>query len=188
MDNQHFFDQLALEDGHFDHPSRIHGRGHTYRVMVHVYRLAGSLDLAELLRPALAAVYIHDMARRHDGYCDRHGAWSVASKLPRFRRFFLENGIRERDLPSVAAAVENHCREEDLDPADSAYRLSALLKDADALDRIRLGEGNLETGYLRLNPSMDMVGFARKLYFSSRNLNFHNFTGILKHADSIDPK
>ncbi|HSW62825.1 MAG TPA: hypothetical protein VLH56_05910 [Dissulfurispiraceae bacterium] len=43
----------------------------------------------------------------------------------------------------------------------------AILKDADALDRIRLGEGNLKPEFLRLSVSAELIGYARELYFAA---------------------
>ena len=188
MDHARFYDSLVLREDQFDHPSRLHGIGHTYRVMVHVYRLANGLHRSDLLLPGLAAAYLHDMARRHDGYCDQHGRWSAESKLPEYRPFFLEHGIKDQEMDFIAVALENHSRMEELDISDPAYDLAAVLKDADALDRIRLGDHNLNTKYLRYPESIGMIAFARDLYFSSRNLNFYNFTAILEYANSINQK
>jgi len=77
---------------------------------------------------------------------------------------------------------------EELDRSDPAWCLAAILKDSDALDRIRLGDGNLDTSFLRFRESVGMIDFARQLYFSSRYVNFHNFTGVLEHVSSINQR
>ena len=180
------FDELVLKETYFDHPSMIHGVGHTYRVMVLVHELCLLTCNDDLLLPGVAAAYIHDMARKHDGYCDRHGQWAVEEKIPLFRQFFLDNHFHPRELDGIAAAIENHCVQEELVPDHPHYLLTALLKDADALDRIRLGPGNLRPDYLRFSQSRGMVGFAEALFFMTRNLKFNNFTGILQYARSIN--
>jgi len=156
--------------------------------MVHARSLILALEKPDLLLPALASAYVHDMARKHDGYCDKHGKWAVEHKLPRFREFFLSYGISEPDLLTMATAIEYHCRMDELGETHPAYFLTAILKDSDALDRIRLGEGNLNPNFLRFPESMDMIDFARKLYFSTRNVKFVNFTGLLDYMNLINQK
>ena len=84
---------LNLKEEYFDHPSQIHGINHTYRVMVHAYILGSQvLDMSEQ-KSVLAAAFIHDMARKHDGYCTEHGGWAAERKLPEFKELFFEIGI-----------------------------------------------------------------------------------------------
>ncbi len=186
MDYLAVFDELVLKEAYFDHSSSIHGIGHTYRVMVLVHELSLATGNGHLLWPGVAAAFVHDMARKHDGYCDRHGKWAVDTKLPLFREFFLGNQLTGQELDGISTAIENHCRQEELAPAHPHYQLTALLKDADALDRIRLGAGNLSLDYLRFHESLGMVGFAEALFFGTRNSKFHNFTGILQFTRSIN--
>ncbi len=145
--------------------SRLHGQAHVGRVMVHAFRLihaTGAHDLA----PALwAAVYLHDIARRHDGRCDRHGrdAWKRFAGLPQVRALFEKGGVREEDYPAIETAVTKHCCDEV--SRDHPHReLTALLKDADGLDRVRLGDEFLDPAYLRHAEAIQMLPFARRLY------------------------
>jgi hypothetical protein len=141
--------QLRPTHAHFDHPSEIHGLSHTTRVMFHVLLLgfAGGLDEA-LVRRTFAAAVIHDQARTHDGWCTLHGAWSREEKLPKWTGRFLGAGLNDEDLELVADAVEFHCLD-DLPRDHAAYPTMALLKDADALDRYRLGPNGLNMRFLR---------------------------------------
>ena len=182
------FDEFILRPSCFDHQSRIHGIGHTYRVMVHVYFLCHAVSYEDILLPALAAAYVHDMARRHDGFCDQHGYWAANSKLPAYRQMFMDHGITEEQLLSMETAISQHSRMEELDRGHRDYVITAILKDADALDRIRLGQGNLDAGYLRFAESREMIGFASALYQSCCNTNFTNFTAMLEHARKIIKK
>lgn len=186
MENVAFFSKLALKGSYFDQRSSLHGIGHTYRVMVHAHELSITLNRSDLLYPVLAAAFVHDMARKHDGFCCHHGLWAVERKVPLFKAFFMDHGVCDNDLALLSIAVENHSRPEELERNNPAYVATAILKDADALDRIRLGENNLDQRYLRFKESKGLVGFARSLYLSSHKEKFHNFTEVLSHAHLIN--
>jgi len=69
--------------------------------------------------------------------------------------------MRAEDYPAIAFAVTVHCDGEPV-PADPHYRLAALLKDADGLDRVRLGD--LDPRRLRHDQARSMVPFAQALF------------------------
>ena len=73
-------------------------------------------------------------------------------------------GIDQADRAPVELAVELHCQpDSEMPPKDHPHwRLIALLKDADGLDRVRLGD--LDPKYLRLPESKKMIGFAQQLF------------------------
>jgi hypothetical protein len=110
-----------------------------------------------------AAVYLHDIARRHDGRSARHGAdaWARLADLPDVRALFGRGGVREEDYPVIESAVTHHSAGEPL-ATDSSWQLTALLKDSDGLDRVRLGD--LDPTYLRHPEARGMVRFAEQLY------------------------
>lgn len=147
----------------FLHDSSLHGQAHVARVMVHAFRLLEATG-AHHLAPALwAAVYLHDIARRHDGRCRRHGAdaWARLADLPEVQSLFSRGGVKESDYPAIETAVTEHCRSEV--PPDHPHReLAALLKDADGLDRVRLYD--LDPGFLRHAQAVAMVPFAERLF------------------------
>jgi HD superfamily phosphodiesterase len=177
-----FIEALVLEPSHFDHPSDLHGIGHTYRVMTLGMHLALESGFTELAGPVLAAAFVHDMARKHDGYCTEHGRWAADQKLPMFRKFFLQHGIQPEFLSHIYTAITHHSLSVELEKEDPAYLLTALLKDADALDRIRLGPENLDPRYLRFSESRALIEPAKQLYKSTRNLKIINFTTVLDSA------
>jgi hypothetical protein len=158
-------DSFTLLSSYFDHKSSLHDINHTYRVMYHCLELGEATNLEIQARLAFMAAFIHDMSRRHDGFCSAHGAWAAESKLPLFRKLFREAGAGEDEIKLIYSAVYNHSLPVELVPNDPAAEITALLKDADALDRIRLGEDNLRPEYFRFRESHSLIEPARTLYY-----------------------
>ncbi len=175
-----------LNKSNFDQDSIIHGINHTYRVMCLVLYIGHAAGLKRDVLLAFCAAYIHDFARKHDGYCDQHGLWAAQSKLPEYDSFFKSIGIDEKEIEIISIAVKNHSESMELEAHHNAYNTTALLKDADALDRIRLGEDNLDTTFLRFNESLKLITFAKQLYFETRYIKICSFVEILKIAKLIN--
>ena len=147
-----FADDLSTYD--FVTDSYLHGLSHTLRVMHHVLRIAaaGGPDLfpAQTVREAFCAALLHDTARRHDGHCELHGHWAVAEKLPASRDRLLASGVTDAGLDRIAFAIASHClphpqtqtQTQTQTPTETSTSRAAantltLLRDADALDRVR---------------------------------------------------
>ena len=147
----------------FWHSSLLHGQAHVARVLVHAFRLVEATGFQDEMPRLWAAVYLHDIARRHDGRSARHGAdaWTRLADLPDVRALFGHGGVREDDYPVIESAVTHHSAGEPL-ATDSSRQLTALLKDADGLDRVRLGD--LDPVYLRHAEAREMVRFAERLH------------------------
>ncbi|MFN7914246.1 MAG: hypothetical protein U0Q55_02825 [Vicinamibacterales bacterium] len=158
--------------GEFRHQSSLHGQRHVGRVMVHAMRLAHARGHDDRLRAALwAAVYIHDLERRHDGECTQHGRWAarrLADHAPTLARLD-EGGVQAVDRLAIRTAVTFHSLPRELPASHAHWTLTALLKDADALDRVRLGD--LDPRYLRLRESHGMIDFAQRLFDGSDHLD-----------------
>ena len=116
----------------FWHPSTLHGQAHVTRVMVHAIRLVAATGRDELGPRLWAAVFLHDLARTHDGVCHHHGADAT-------RRLRTEAGLQgqlkaagltEADLPAIEAAVTAHSAPRELPREHPHWPLTALLKDA----------------------------------------------------------
>lgn len=156
----------------FRRHSRLHGVSHTQRVHVHAQRLtsalgwdAGATDLA------LSAALWHDIGRTDDGVDDAHGAKSAA----RAEHLGLTRGLAPADAAAVLFAVRFHslpdheARASAADPSrpgdERALQVLWLLKDADALDRVRLGE-QADPYMLRHDATRHLLtmGFADALY------------------------
>jgi hypothetical protein len=174
------FKNFILEEQFFENHSERHGINHTYRVMFHVLNIGINAKLFDEIKLAWCAAFIHDMARKHDGYCTEHGQWSAETKLPIFQKLFINEGVDKVGIEAIRLAVSNHSLREEV-PADNPYyKTVALLKDADALDRIRISESNLKVEYLRFPETVELVGFAKKLYYATADEKLNSFADLLK--------
>jgi len=153
--------------------SMLHGRSHIARVMVHALRLIQTTGHLHLEKPLWAGVYLHDIARRHDGSCSMHGEWAIAKWHMNgdIQDMLDAVGVEAADYPVIETAVIHHCRPEIL-PDNPHYTLTALLKDADGLDRVRLQD--LDTKMLRNPESLLMVDFADRLYQKTARLDHYD--------------
>jgi hypothetical protein len=147
----------------FWHRSTLHGQAHVARVLVHAFRLIAAIGCVEETPRLWAAVYLHDIARRHDGRSRGHGAdgWARLADLPEVQALFARGGVRPGDYQAIEVAVTRHSKDEPM-PDEEHWRLTALLKDADGLDRVRLCD--LDPKMLRHDEARLMVPFAEKLF------------------------
>jgi hypothetical protein len=132
--------------------------------MVHAFRLIEATGAHGQAPSLWAAVYLHDIARTHDGRCYVHGQNAVRRlpNLPDVSALFARGGVTETDLAAIETAVIHHCKPDELERSHPHYPLTALLKDADGLDRVRLGD--LDAEYLRHPEARTMVDFAQQLF------------------------
>ncbi len=150
----------------FKFPSEIHGILHTQRVLLHLLILCDLLKLSHNEKKILctAAMY-HDLGRVHDYEDLTHGVRS---------RKIYESNV-EYPSPVVSFLIEYHSRpdEDGFKEIENNPRLSGdkelvillynVFKDADALDRVRLGLRDLDLNYLRLPESKRLTKIARLL-------------------------
>lgn len=177
--------KFILNEGHFEQKSLLHGVKHTYRVMCHVLFLGNRLKWERETRLAFFSAFIHDMSRRHDGFCTKHGYWAIRDKLPVFTEFLIYQGVNSYEIKEISAAVKNHSERFDLALDHRFRKTTALLKDADALDRIRLGATNLDPAFLRLNITAAYIPFAEALYRASDHKKIPAFSDMLLIANKL---
>ncbi len=146
--------------------SRVHGPGHIERTMLQggFCAMAEALD-EEDTRLVLEACSYHDVGRINDWADPLHGERAV----PKLAALTHRDG---EALNMLQAAVDAHSRRDNVleatvqgyHPADypRALRLAQLLKDADGLDRVRLGD--LNAHYLRREASRARVGLAQAVF------------------------
>ena len=179
------FSKFVIRPEYFDHHSLLHGINHTFRVMVHVLEIGKAAGLSHEIPEAFCAAFIHDMGRKHDGWCTAHGQWSATRKLPLFKDLFLEIGIDQNGLKNIQAAATFHSQHYEPESSHPAYKTIALLKDADALDRIRISEDDLRPELLRYPESHLLIGFARNLFYETHHLSLLHFTDFHQIAAKL---
>ena len=164
----------------YDASASIHGLGHTRRVMIHARAIAQAEGFLAWEQEALfRAALWHDIGRTDDSADYYHGAKSAGKVLA----LGLHQGLEPLVYETALFAVTHHSGSEAhgeraarrleffqpqgesfrrvLIPGDSALRVFQALKDADALDRVRLGD--LDKSYLRFPSSRKRVDLASAL-------------------------
>lgn len=148
----------------------IHTQGHCERVLMHALRIGEARHASDRQMFALAHSAIFHDTRRKDNYLDTgHGARAAKH----YREFCL--GGKLRFLPEAYAAIWYHDRDDELGEeyisrhtAEGSERRAwtevyHVFKDADALDRLRLGTWCLDPKYLRTPQATAMIPFAQQL-------------------------
>ena len=159
-------------------PRGIHGAPHTARVLVWAAVLAERIGRPEAIRreELLWAAAVHDVGRVDDGIDRGHGRRSakwVIANLGTVRR-----AAATCDLDVVAELCTWH------EVADrDVERLSLellLLKDADGLDRVRLGD--LDPERLRFQYARRLVAAAERLERATDNYDQTTAEDVLREA------
>lgn len=173
-----------LQEDAFKNPQGIHGVLHMKRVLLHCLSLSNAIGLPENERGVLVltAVY-HDIGRTHDYRCTEHGKWSVEKKNERFMPddYLTVNEWGEWDMSSLTDdevevmefLMTHHCRHdkdaeaelmkmEEGEKKEMIQRLFPIFKDADALDRVRIGD--LDASFLRTSEAKQRLRFAQDVY------------------------
>lgn len=143
-------------------PSSVHGPGHVARVMTWAAVLARRTAAPPGdLEPLLWAAACHDLMRYDDGpdleHGVRAGGW-VRANLPSIL------GGAPAWLETAAHACRWHVTPDERIEWD--HPVLWLLKDADALDRVRLGD--FEPRFLRSDAARGLVPDARALFLRTR--------------------
>ena len=118
-----------------------------------------------MVRQVFRAASYHDVGRTFDGYDVDHGARSAL----RLAELTGQTGEALRELQAAVTAHARPDREMEgvvasfhLQNLPWALELTRLLKDADNLDRVRLGD--LDPRFLRHSSAKDLTGFAERLF------------------------
>lgn len=160
-----------IKDKYFLNPESIHGVLHAKRVLLLAYIIGLYEELDDNdMEIVLNAAKYHDIGRTNDNYDEMHGILSFNKMLQ------LELVDKEmEDIHILQFIMENHCIDDKkglanlekypIEDKNRAIRLYQILKDADGLDRVRLGD--LDINYLRLLISKRLVLVAQQTY---RNL------------------
>lgn len=150
--------------------SRIHAKGHSERVLLYALLLreqvSGSMEKDNDVL-GLASIF-HD-TRRWDDFLDTgHGARAAAyfksyceasDDVDFSESAYLIMAYHDQDDESGIKAIKRIQAAE----AERTIRLYRIFKDADALDRFRLGEEGLDVRFLRHQEAIRLIDFAKNL-------------------------
>ena len=155
--------------------------------MIHAFRLIEALGHRDDASRLWGAVYLHDLARTHDGFCEVHGRDAVlrVNESTDLQDRLASHGVASDDT-AMLLAVMMHCLPDDHAAlAKPMWPVLLMLKDATGLDRVRTGD--LERSYLRSEAAKGMVEFAQALYSQTRRIKEgpNHFTDVLKVAEKI---
>lgn len=171
----------------------IHTQGHCERVLLHALRIGDARKATDQQMLALAHASIFHDTRRKDNYLDTgHGARAAEY----YKAFCKEQGLRF--LPETYAAIWYHDRDDELGKqyirkhtaTEGEYwqwlEVYDDFKDADGLDRLRLGTWCLDPKFLRTPEAKDMMAFAQQLVETSIPKN--ELEKTYKLTDQFRPK
>ena len=157
--------QVEMQSSEF-FAGNLQGTGHAERVMILGTLIAALAPMDDKYMPwVIDACAWHDIMRRGNGTDVQHGE-QAADIVERY------TVARGDDLRIVQAAIAAHSRGDrkmrgmmdryGVQDRIGCELVACVLKDADALDRVR--SGDLNEKYLRLEPSKSLIGFAQWLY------------------------
>lgn len=152
--------------------SPIHGSGHINRVLLMAGLIAWREGLeGEDARQYFRAASYHDVGRYFDGLDLTHGSRSA-------EQLAALTGVQGEALRELQGAVAAHSQPDaKLEEMVSAYHpsnlpraleLARLLKDADNLDRVRLGD--LNPKFLRHDSAKALADFSHRLLAKDQQL------------------
>lgn len=168
---------FLYKDVEFNMPdSPLHARAHCERVLLHALTMAVrefGEDDAEALEILAQASVFHD-TRRQDEYLDTgHGARAAVY----YTDFCRASEEKVKFHPETVLLMRYHdlddscgieaIRKEFPESHDRVEKLYAVFKDADALDRWRLGRRGLDEKFLRTPSSRRLVESARQLVIAT---------------------
>jgi hypothetical protein len=179
------FSEFILKTEYFDFYDRLHDENHIYRVMFHVLKIGSALNIPRETKLAFFAAFIHDLSRPHEGKCSEHGEMAANNKLPLFIPLFKKNGLIDEDVPFIYTAVCNHSLRFELTETHSHYKVTALLKDADALEKVRKNADDAKLKSLRFEESKSLIKNAEKLFRVSSRIKINSFDEMLVLAENI---
>lgn len=183
----------AFFDGkvRFNRPfSKIHGPGHCRRVLLHALavgeaELGHNIEALEIL--AQASVF-HDTRRLNEGPDTGHGARAAA-----YYREYCAAHPEVTFHPETVLLIRYHdlndrkgieaIRKQFGNDSPEVERMYAIFKDADALDRHRLGPYGLDPLYLRTPAARGRVDFAKQLV--DETVDRHAYRDICRHVAKI---
>lgn len=155
--------------------SELHTKNHSARVLILALLIGHRKELSDAEQDALGmAAIFHDSRRLNDGIDKGHGGRAAE---------YYKNYCREHALPYDELTyyiTYYHDQDDSLGlseikkasiSSERAVLLYQIFKDADALDRFRLGPDGLDVDFLRTEEARQLVDFAKDLLRKSSKTN-----------------
>ena len=179
-------DYASLLRGAFDglkrgilYESHIHGQGHIERTMLLAAMIAEGEKLTEdEMKLCLLACSYHDIGRAND-YLDRYHGTISANRISAGIIDDVIADLSEDDTNILKAAICSHSDHDsnlsfyeriyDVKDHERYMKVAMTLKDADNLDRVRLGD--LDEKYLRQKTSRELPGVAQWIFDNMKNVS-----------------
>lgn len=154
-----------------------HGFLHNERVSLFAFYLSEQLQLSfRDIQLSLYAALYHDIGRSNDGEDEYHGLAS-ANKLE-----LLNLDVTDEELNILKTIITCHslpderfetiARKNNVQDINRTTTLFKILKDADALDRVRLGYPYIIMDMLRNELSLKLIPLAYQLIYFYQSLNY----------------
>lgn len=164
---RYWYDFMENEVSFNREDSLLHARPHCRRVLFLALKLSEKMGLTEREKDilCLAAVF-HDSRREDEGLDKGHGLraaeyyghYCTVNNLPFVPEVHLICAYHDQD-DSEGIADITHLMEN----AEGCIRLYRVFKDADALDRFRLGPNGLDVRFLRNAQALELVETAKEM-------------------------
>ena len=168
--------------------SDIHGLSHNERVSIFAFYLADKLWLKDKdLNLIMLAAFYHDIGRSHDYFDEYHGTVS-ADKLDG-----LGLDLTQEDIQILKTIITAHSYDDSrfksildnsgVKDVKRCEKLFQILKDCDALDRVRLINPVVMPNYLRHEESKELILAAYQLM-----VNYRHITSNLQETETREKK
>ncbi len=149
--------------------TNLHGINHIARVIFNCYAIMALENVnKEDMKIVIEAVKLHDIGRSNDGIDANHGAKSAEKA----KKILKQKGFTTEEINAICFIITEHSLHESKNVEDieklpekvrEKYRYYLnLLKDADKLDRVRIGD--LDPNRLALDSSKRLVQVAKDIF------------------------
>ena len=169
-----YLDLLSNFKTEYIYKSDVHGLSHVIRCSIYVLIISTLENLTlEEFEIAIQSIFYHDIGRVNDLNDDQHG-FNAVKKINFLNHCYDKNIV---DLISVVIAC--HCLDDNefykvadlykIKDKESAFKILCIIKDADALDRVR-EYAYCDEKFLRFDFSKELLLYAC-LFYNSYDYN-----------------
>lgn len=154
--------------------TNLHGINHIVRVLFNAYAIITMEDVNEQNKKIIVeAAKLHDIGRKHDGEDEEHGNLSAIKA----RKILETKGFSTEEINAICFIIKEHSlprykNNEDIEnlPAEIKERYQYclnILKDADKLDRVRIGDLDLKR--LTTDSAKRLVEVSKDVFENNRH-------------------